>query len=262
MNNQENLFKIGKWVGLFLVIFLGITSIKQLFSIAYVGKDVPIYNSILVTGKGEAVSIPDIATFSFSVNETAKTVKEAQDKATTKINNTLTAVKAGGVEEKDIKTLSYSINPHYEYIQAACAQYVCPPGGKSVLTGYGVSQTIEVKVRDLGKAGALFDTIGTAGIKTVNGLSFAIDDIDSVKAIAREEAIKNAKAKAQKIAKELGVRLVKVTSYHDSTDEQSPYYAREGMSADIMTLKASIAPEIPKGEQKVTVNVTITYDIR
>jgi uncharacterized protein YggE len=219
-------------------------------------------NVISVNGKGEAISIPDIATFSFSVTETAKTVKEAQDKAAEKTNTAIKAVKDGGVADKDIKTLSYSINPHYEYTQPTCTTYGCP-GGKSVLTGYDVSQTIEVKVRDLIKAGALFDSIGTAGVQNVNGLSFSIDNIDSVKAVARAEAITKAKEKAEKIAKDLGVSLIRITSFYDSSDDQVyPMYSREGMGGDVMSLKASITPQIPTGEQKITASVTITYEIR
>ncbi len=259
MNNQEKLWKAGKWVGVFLMIFLAVISLKNLKSL---GDSSPIMNTISVNGKGEAVSIPDIATFSFSVTETGKTVKEAQDKATEKTNNALKAVKEGGIAEKDIKTLSYSINPHYEYTQPSCTTYGCP-GGKSVLTGYDVSQTIEVKIRDLTKAGTLFDSIGTAGVQNVNGLLFSIDNIDSVKAIARAEAIVKAKEKAEKIAKDLGVRLVRITNFYDSSDDQVyPMYAREGMGADMMSVKASVAPEIPKGEQKVTATVSITYEIR
>lgn len=258
--NQEKIYNIIKWVGVFLIIFLAVISIKQLKTL---GDDSPMMNIISVNGKGEAISIPDIATFSFAVNETAKTVKEAQEKATMKIDAALKAVKAGGVLEKDIKTSSYSINPHYEYNQGICTQYGCP-NGKNVLTGYDVNQTIEVKIRDLAKAGELFDSIGKAGIQTVNGLQFAIDDLDSVKAIAREEAIANAKEKAQKIAKDLGVKLVKITSFYDSSDEQVYPYAREmsAMGGDVMNIKAASAPEIPVGEQKVTARVSISYEIR
>ena len=249
MNNQEQVWKVGKWVGIFLIIFLAVISIKELKSISYVGKDTQTISTISVNGKGEAVSIPDIASFSFSVTENAKTVKEAQDKATTKINTALTAVKAGGVAEKDIKTLSYSINPHYDYIQI-----------RSVQNGYDVSQTIEVKVRDLAKAGDLFNSIGTAGVQNVNGLSFSIDDIDSVKAIARADAIAKAQAQAKKIAKDLGVSLVRIMSFNDSSNEVYPMYSV--MASDIMSIKAVSAPQIPTGEQKITSNVSITYEIR
>ena len=152
MNIQEQVWKVGKWVGILLVVFLAVVSIKQLVATKYISRQNPIFNTISVNGKGEAVSIPDIATFSFSVTENAKTVKEAQTKATEKINAALAAIRAGGVEEKDIKTLSYSINPHYEYTQGPCTQFGCQ-GGKQVLDGYDVSQTIQLKVRDLAKAG-------------------------------------------------------------------------------------------------------------
>jgi uncharacterized protein len=263
MNYQERVWKVGAWVGTLLAIFLAVLVVKQFISIKYIGKENPVFNSISVNGKGEAVSIPDIATFSFSVSEKAKTVKEAQTKATEKTNAALAAIRAGGVAEKDIKTLSYSINPHYEYIQGVCNQFGCP-GAKQVLDGYDVNQTIQVKVRDISKAGELFDTLGTAGIKTVDGLSFSIDDIDSVKAEARAEAIAQAKEKAEKIAKDLGVKLVKITSFYDSSDEQYYPYAREvsAMGGDMISVKAAVAPEIPTGEQKVTATVSITYEIR
>lgn len=266
MNNENiktNVWKAGLAVGVLLAIFLLVISIKEFKSISYVGKDTPIMNAITVTGKGETVSIPDIATFSFTVNETAKEVTEAQTKATTKTNATLKALKDGGVAEKDIKTIGYNINPHYDYQQPACVSGYCP-GGKSILTGYDVSQIIEVKVRDLKKAGALFATIGSLNVQNVNGLTFSIDDIEKVKAEARELAIRNAKEKAQKLANDLGVHIVRITSFYDQSDDQI-YYGREAMGGDMM-MKTGVAPqavpEIPSGEQKITSRVSITYEIR
>lgn len=261
MNYQEKLWKVGSWVGTLLAIFLAILAVKEFMSLPYVGKDTPVTNIISVNGKGEAVSIPDIATFSFTVTETAKTVKEAQTKATQKTDAALKAIKEGGVADRDIKTLSYSINPHYEYSQGVCTQYGCP-SGKSTLTGYDVSQSIEVKVRDLSKAGELFESIGTAGVQNVNGLAFSIDDINTIKAKARAEAIAQAKAKAETIAKALGVKLVRITSFYDSSDDQYMPYAREAMGGSVMAVKADSAPQIPTGEQKVTSTVTISYEIR
>ena len=262
MNNQEKLFKVGSLVGIFLIIFLGLLSLKELLSLQYVGKDVVMVNTIIVKGNGEAVSIPDIATFSFSVTENGKTVKDAQDKANGKTSAALKAIKAGGVAQKDIKTISYNINPHYEYTQTQCTTTFCP-AGKSVLTGYDVSQTIQVKVRDLAKAGELFDSIGSVGVQNVDSLAFSIDDIDSVKEIARTEAIADAKIKAQKLADNLGVRIVKITNFYDASDDQPVAYDRNMlMSEGAMSAKAMVATELPKGEQKVTASVLITYEIK
>lgn len=247
-----------------LIIFLAVLSIKEIKSIGYVGKDAPIYNTISVNGKGEAFSIPDIATFSFSINENAKTVAEAQTKATEKTNSALKAIKSAGVAEKDIKTTSYSINPHYDYQDGACVTGYCKPG-KSVLTGYDVSQSIEVKIRDLSKAGSIFTTIGSLEVQNVNGLSFSIDDIEKVKAEAREKAIIDAQTKAKELSKQLGVRIVKITSFYDSSDQPTYYDRAEGVGGDMMSVKAMsvpASPQVPVGEDKITSNVTITYEIK
>lgn len=245
-----------------LTIFLVIISIKEIKAIGYVGADSPVNNTISVTGKGETVAIPDVATFSFGVTETGKTVAEAQTKASEKINAALKGVKDAGVSEKDIKTISYSISLHYDNQDAVCTTGYCRPG-KSVLNGYDVSQSVEVKIRDLSKAGTIFTTIGALDVQNVNGLSFSIDDIEKVQAEARSKAIIDAQAKAKELAKQLGVRIVRVTSFYDSPN-QPAYYARETMSSNAMSIKAApaIAPDVPVGEDKVTSNVTITYEIK
>ncbi len=266
MNIPEKAWKIASVVGVLLAIFLAAVSIKEFKSIGYVGKSEQILNSISVNGKGEIVAIPDVATFSFTVSETAKTVDEAQSKSTTKTNATLQAVRDAGVAANDIKTLSYSINPHYEYQSSVCpaasygVQY-CPPG-KSILTGYEVSQSIEVKVRDLKKAGSIFTSIGALNVQNVNGLNFSVDDMDAVKDQARALAIKNAQAKAKELSKQLGVRIVRITSFYENSDYPAPYYSARGGDGLVKEQVANVAPEVPTGEQKIMSNVVITYEIR
>lgn len=267
-NNKEGIWKIAGAVGALLVIFLAVLSIKELKSIAYVGKDTPIMNSISVSGKGETVAIPDVATFSFGVTETAKTVSLAQTSATEKTNSALKVVRDLGVADKDIKTLSYWISPHYEYQKSICptvysaGESYCPPS-RSVLTGYDVGQTIQVKIRDIDKAGDILSAIGTVKVNNVSGLNFSVDDIESVKAEARDKAIENAKTKAQELAKQLGVKLGKIISFYESGDD--PYYAYgKGGDSRIMTLEAAAAPspEVPAGEQEIVSNVSIVYEIK
>ncbi len=259
--SQEKVWKIAYVVGALLVVFLAVLSIKEIKSIGYVGKSEQIVNTISVNGKGEKLAKPDIATFSFTVTEKAKTVAEAQNAATTKTDAALKAIKEGGVEEKDIKTLSYNINPHYEYQNSSCTQYNCPPT-KSILTGYEVSQTIEVKVRDLTKAGTLFSSIGNVGVQNINGLNFTIDDVEKIKAEARAKAITEAKSKAEVIARQLGVSLIRVTSFSDSSNDGPIYYARAATMDASVKGQSAPAPEIPAGEQQVVSNVTITYEIK
>ncbi|MEN9523978.1 MAG: hypothetical protein RL536_47 [Candidatus Parcubacteria bacterium] len=263
MNVPAKLWSVVTSAVVLLTVFLAILSIKEIKSISYVGSDKPITNTITVSGKGETVAVPDVATFSFSVTETAKTVAEAQTKATDRANAALKAVKDAGVASKDIKTTSYSINPHYDYQTDVCANGYCRPG-KQVLTGYEVSQSTQVKVRDLSKAGSIFSTIGGLNVDNVNNLSFSIDDIEQVKMDARAKAIADAQTKAKLLARQLGVSIVRIASFNDSSSQPGPMlYA---MREDVMTMKAAsapaVAPEISVGEDKITSMVTITYEIR
>ena len=268
MNIPERLWNIARYLLIVLVIFFVVLSIKELKSINYVGSNPNVINSITVNGIGDAIAIPDIATFSFTVTETAKTVADAQKQATAKTNSALKAIRDGGVEERDIQTQSYNINPRYEYQSAVCPQIArvdgtatyCP-SSKQVLTGYEVSQSIMVKVRDLSKAGALFSSIGSLGVQNVNGLTFSVDKPEGVQAQARSKAIADAQNKAKKLAKDLGVSLVRITSFYESNNQPTMMKYGMGGSMNVSAEAAVPAPSIPAGEQKVNSNVTITYEI-
>jgi len=260
-NNKERIWTVGMWVGILLMVFLAVVSIKELKSIGYVGSDVPAMNLISVNGTGYVVAVPDIANFSFTVTENAKTVVEAQTKATTRTNSAIKTIKDAGVAEKDIQTVSYSINPRYEYQNAVCTQYSCPTG-KSILTGYDVSQSIQVKVRDLTKAGTIFSSIGSLGVQNVNGLDFSVDKPEQIQADARAKAITDAQTKAKELAKQLGVSLVRITSFYESGNGAIRDYMYGMVNEKMVSSAVAPTPELPAGEQKVTSNVTITYEIK
>lgn len=265
MNSHENFWKVASLVGIVLTLFLVVSSLKVIKSINYVGKG-DMINTISVSGKGEVMTKPDIATFSFSITETANTVAQAQTKATTKGDAALKAIRDQGVEDKDIQTVSYTINPHYEYQTEYCppSMSACRPG-KSVLTGYDVSQTVQVKVRDLNKAGAIFSSIGALGVQNVNGLDFSVDKPETVKSEARAKAISDAQAKAKVLAGQLGVKIVRITGFYENGDYGYPVYGKGGMDMAVAQAVPNVsapAPELPAGEQKVVSNVTLTYEIR
>jgi uncharacterized protein len=249
------------WALGFLALFLLVSTISEFKSLRFIGSGVAATNTISVNGEGEVFAVADTATFSVTVREKAKLVKDAQDAATKKGNDIIAYLKKEGVEEKDIKTVDYSINPDYEWSQGVCTQGgYCPPG-KQVLIGYQVSQTLSVKVRDTKKAGDLLSGVGSRGASEVSGLSFTIDDEDALKAEARDKAIEQAKEKAEKLAESLGVSLVRVVGFSEGGD--SPiYYAKSAMMEMGMGGSASPSPQIPMGENKIVSNVNIVYEIR
>src|SRR3989338_3173175 len=136
-----------------LMVYLAVLAISTLKGMQFIGSGVPASNTISVSGKGEVFAVPDTAEFSVSIIETAADVKAAQDSAAKKENAIIAYVKSAGVDEKDIQTSDYNITPQYEYREdRTCSSGYCPPG-KQVLSGYQVSQTLSVKVRDTTKAG-------------------------------------------------------------------------------------------------------------
>lgn len=244
-----------------LSVFLGIKSLNALKENIYIGKGTYAANVVSVTGTGEVITVPDVGQFSFSVVEEGKTVKEAQDKASIKVNKIIDAIKALGVAEKDIKTDSYNSYPKYEYTKVSlCADGYCPPG-RQVLTGYEVNQTVSVKVRKTADAGVVLTKAGELGVTNISGLNFIIDDMDKVQDAARDKAIQDAKAKAKVLAKSLGVRLSKIVNYQEGGNY--PIYYGGMMKAEAMSADVASAPvpQLPTGENKVTSTVTITYEV-
>jgi uncharacterized protein YggE len=213
--------------------------------------------TITVEGTGEATAIPNVARISFSVTENASTVAVAQEEATAKTDAALEALEEFGIEEKDIKTVSYNVYPQYEYQN--CTVSWCPPTSSSPkITGYEVSQSIEVTIRNTDQAGDVLAALGATEVQNISGPNFTVEDADSVKAEAREIAIAEAKEKAKMLAKELGVSLGKVVSFY----ENQPYPMYDGYGGMERSAVAQSAPSLPVGEQETTVSVSITYEIR
>ncbi len=258
--NTEEVQKILKWVWVVLIvlaIFLAVETFGALKDLRSIN---PAYNSISVSGIGETVSIPDLATFSFTVSADAKSASDAQAQVIEKIDAILAGFKTLGIAEKDIKTTDYSLWPKYTYEPAICSPAYCPPG-RQVSDGYTANHSVSVKIRETENAGKALALVGEKGATDISSISFTIDDPDKITDEARAKAIENAKDKAKMLSKELGVRLVRVVSFYDNTGGgPTPYFA-EGMGGDLVKTTASV-PTIPTGENKVTVNVTITYEIR
>lgn len=223
--------------------------------------------TISVRGEGEVLAKPDIGSFSFSVRSEGKDAAEAQEKSAAAINDILAFLKEKGIEDKDIKTQYYNLNPKYRYTERICVQgSFCPPG-EQIIDGYEVSQNIEIKVRALDTAGDLITGAGERGATDISGLSFTIDDPAVYEAEARGKAIADAKEKAEKLATDLDARLVKIISFYE---EEPGYPNPYGYGGDMMAERAMsagkdgalISPQVPTGENTITKKVTISYEIR
>ncbi len=229
-------------------------------------------STISVTGEGEVKAVPDVGVFSFSVTADGPDAKTVQEASGTKINAILAYLKEQGIEDKDVKTDAYNMNEKFTWVEGLCppsdnvrmsggmetVMYDC--GGKQVPDGFEASQMVTVKVRDTKNAGAIITGVGEKGATNISNLSFIVDNTDAFKAEARAKAIGDAQTKATTLAQQLGVRLVRITSFYEEDGYYSPYY-----SAKAVTMEADAAfggAEMPVGEESTNVRVNISYEIK
>ncbi len=265
---DQNLQKSIKNAVIALTAVLVLAALFLVFKVAdQVGvSDENEYNTITVEGDHEVFAAPDIATISFGARAEEKELTDAQANVDKTISAAITAIKNLGVEDKDIKTTYYNSFPVYKY-NDKCTAYGCQSGEKE-LTGYEVSQTVSVTIRDLDKVSGVLAAAGTAGASDMNGPSFDIENRDELMQEARKEAIKEAKAKAKVLADELGVNLGKIVSYYDGGNGYPmPMMAKGGdMDASYAREEAQSAPAfdptIPEGQNRIYSSVSIVYKIR
>src|SRR3989344_8256256 len=248
------------------IAFIGAVSILALFLLAetiniatnFGRSGIPATDIITVQGDGQATLAPDVARVSFSVENTSATVAEAQTATTKSVDSALDFVKEQGVAEKDIKTLSYTISPQYSYPNPCSPGLICPDYYRTPkITGYQVSQTIQVTIRDLTKVGELLGGLGKLEIRNVSGPAFAPDDSTEGYSAARADAINKAKKQAELLAKQLGVSLGKIVNFSESSGGY-PYPMMYGISG--VAESKSATPDVPSGENTYNASVSITYE--
>lgn len=246
-----------------LTIFLLVLTISGLVDIVnkikqskYIGQDAEFKNTIVITDTGEVYAAPDLAVINLMVTNEAKTVAGAMEENTRRMNKVIQEMKSLGIEEKDLKTVSFNIYPRYEYERDKFGY----TSGKRILVGYEIMQSLQVKIRNLENIGQVIERGTAVGANDVGNLQFTIDRQDELKKQAREQAINKAKEKAEQMAFQLGVKLGKVTSF--SENFYMPYYgAMDYYAMEKGMGGAGEVPDIQTGENKISVSVVITYEI-
>jgi hypothetical protein len=222
--------------------------------------------SFSVSGEGKVVTVPDVAQFSFTVlTEGGKDIGKIQKENTEKSSKAIAFLKEQGVDAKDIRTMSYNLEPRYQYyncggVTPMGAIEPCPP---SSIVGYTIRQSAQVKVRDFTKIGSIMSGVVENGANEVGSLNFTIDDPSKPRNEARAEAIAKARASAEATAKASGFRLGRLLFIDEGGSY--PYYdayGKGGMEMGISAVAPRAALPIEPGSSDVTVNVTLRYEIR
>jgi len=209
--------------------------------------------TISVAGEGIVRLDPDTADVSLTVQSISTSLKTAQDNVTEGLASVTDVLTEAGVAPDDIATASYEIFPQNEYDDN---------GNFEGISGFNVTATLTVTIRDIDTVGTILDAAITGGATGINGIRFYTDDPAVPASEARTMAITNARAKADELAAATGVRIVGVYSIQEtSAPPPQPY---EFEAADVaMASGAEQARQVPisPGQSEIRVDVQVVFEI-
>jgi hypothetical protein len=212
----------------------------------------PNVRSLVVSGTGRATLTPDIAYVNIGVHTESADVAEALASNTAQAQKVADAIRALGVDAKDIQTTNFNIYPIQTY----------GPNNQVTGTKYAVDNTVYVTVRDLSKLGNLLDTVVKNGANNINGVQFDVADKSAALSDARKAAVKDAQTQAQELAAAAGVTLGAVQSINTSNNSMPiPMYSGFGMGGGDARAAAAQVP-VSSGQLIITVDVNLVYEIK
>jgi uncharacterized protein len=201
---------------------------------------------LTVQGTGTASGPPDELDFQAQVSVNAASAQSAlgEDSATT--SDVVRAIESAGVKAKDVETTGLSINPNY-----------ADENGRSIISSYGVTNSISVTVGQIAQAGSVIDAASSAGGNdvSIDGLSFAEADPRMLQDRAREDAVRQAVTHASAMARAAGERLGGVCSLTDQSGISEPQPLLNGAHA----AAGASAPPLEGGTQQASAEVTLVY---
>ncbi|HTL87073.1 MAG TPA: SIMPL domain-containing protein [Acidimicrobiia bacterium] len=203
--------------------------------------------TIAVSGHGKVEGTPDLATVTLGVETHDPSAQAALARNNDEAQKVIDTLKSKGVNEKDIQTSDLSVNPDFDK--------------DGHITGYSVSNTVTVKLRDLSKAGATIDAAAAVAGNDIRmqGVMFSIDDSSALVAKARADAVKDALAQGHQLADAAQVNLGSIQKIDDTgTTNPYPLYLQGAAAHSAM---ADVATPIQTGTQELTVDVTVIFAI-
>lgn len=202
-----------------------------------------------VTGTGKETVVPDSAKVDLGITINQPSVVGAQTEANRVINQITSDLKALGIEDKNIKTINYSVYPNYDYA-----------AGSQRIKDYNVNATLEVTVTPLSKVNDVIDKATADGANTVGNIQFTVNDQKQEELMqkARKEAIDEAKKKANQLAGDAGMRLGKIINVTETPNTVPVVFDRAlSLAGGGPGEKTQVQP----GETSITVSITLSYEV-
>ncbi len=194
-------------------------------------------------------SAPDVAQIGAGVTTRAPTAQEAVRQNAQAMEQVIAKLRDLGIASRDIQTSNFNLNPQYDFDRN---------GGSRTFVGYDVNNQVQVKLRDLERAGEVLDALVSAGANNIYGPNFMLEADEAAKREARTRAYQSGQAMAQEYARMAGfsgVRLLEISETFQSYGGPQPVMMR----ADVQ--EAGASTKIEPGEVGTGVTVTVKYEM-
>lgn len=204
-----------------------------------------------LVASGKVSRVPDVALISAGVQTRSSTATGAIEENAARMERVRAALKRAGIAERDIQTSTINLNPDYAYEQNQ------PPR----LTGYNATNMVSVRFRDIRRAGQILDALVREGANSLNGPNLVIDKPEEAYDEAKMKALAEGRARADRYARALGKRVVRLISVSESgamMPPPRPYAADEMMATASRVAKTQIDP----GEQDVEASLSMSFELQ
>lgn len=211
---------------------------------------------ISITGVGTAKRAPDLAVISLGVLREAKTAREALTENNAAMSDLIAAMRALGVEEKDMQTSNFSIQPRYFYPERkANGEHEAPR-----IIGYSVSNNLEVRIKEIEKTGEALDQAVTLGANTGGNIRFTNQDVEALLDEARINAVQNAMKKAEILVVTAGAKLGEIVSISETSNNPRPQKFAQARALSVQEDAGQVPIASGENSYRVTVNITWKID--
>jgi uncharacterized protein YggE len=206
-------------------------------------------SSIRVTGDAKVTARPDRVQIDIGVTTRAAQSQEAASQNARQVDAVLAAVRKA-TPAAVLKTISYSLNPTYQYHSN---------GEEPTITGYSAVNVVQVTLDDLAKIGTVIDSATLAGANHVQGIQFTLRDQDAVRAEALRQAATRARAEAEVLAAALGLKVLRVLSVEENSPRVMPVHI--AMAAPRAVASGAVTTPMEAGTLDVTADVSLTVEV-
>lgn len=206
--------------------------------------------TISVSSEGSVKVKPDMVYINVGVQTENTSSKAAQQENAVKMNKVMQALNELKISESDIKTSQYTIYPVETYSEKDHRSYI---------TGYRVINTLEVTIRDISTVGAVIDAVAANDANKVSNIRFTVADPDKYYLQALENATVKAKAKAEVLAKQFGVKLGLPSQINEISGGYNPPIVYSRMDSAMAAMEAAPSTSISSGELEISASVSLVY---